>query len=41
MSFLELYKEEEKEKRHLKKALYIRDEVSLVWLVLSWWIVEL
>ena len=39
--FLELYKQEEKEKIHLKNALYIREEVSLVWLVLSWWIVEL
>ena len=41
MFLLELYKEKVKEKRHLKNALYIRDEVSLVWLVLSWWIVEL
>ena len=41
MFFLELYKQEEKEKIHLKNALYIREEVSLVWLVLSWWIVEL
>ena len=38
MFLLELYKEEEKEKRHLKNALYIRYEV---WLVLSCWIVEL
>ena len=38
MFFSELYKEEEKEKRYLKNALYILDEV---WLVLSCWIVEL